>query len=43
MEEVETFDSVQCPFCGEINEVRLGIEDVGSWVQDCEVCCKPCR
>lgn len=37
--------TVQCPYCGAINEIAL---DAGSgaaqdYVQDCEVCCRPWR
>lgn len=33
--------AVQCPYCGEA--CTLGVErDVeGSFIQDCEVCCRP--
>ncbi|MDZ4696933.1 MAG: CPXCG motif-containing cysteine-rich protein, partial [Deltaproteobacteria bacterium] len=32
---------VNCPFCGEDVEILITPEDVGSMVQDCEVCCRP--
>ena len=42
---VDSEASVQCPYCGALNEIAL---DAGSgaeqdYVQDCEVCCQPWR
>jgi len=36
---------VRCPYCGEINQLAL---DPGSgpdqeYVEDCQVCCRPCQ
>jgi hypothetical protein len=41
----DSASSVQCPYCGALNEITL---DAGSgaeqdYVQDCEVCCQPWR
>ena len=33
--------TVQCPFCFQIVEIDLDPETEGSFVQDCEVCCRP--
>ena len=40
-----TEDSFQvtCPYCGETVELFLESDVEGSLVQDCEVCCNPCR
>ena len=32
---------VQCPYCGEWQEILLDPESYGEMVQDCEVCCEP--
>ena len=32
---------VTCPYCGEEVEIYLEPDVKGSFVQDCEVCCKP--
>ena len=32
---------VTCPFCGEQVEIYVEPDVHGSFVQDCEVCCKP--
>lgn len=34
---------VTCPYCGEEIEIYLESDVVGSFVQDCEVCCNPLR
>jgi hypothetical protein len=34
---------VQCPWCGESIEVWVEPDSVGSTVQDCDVCCRPCE
>jgi hypothetical protein len=34
---------VQCPYCGETNEVYVDPASTGEMVQDCEVCCNPWR
>ena len=35
--------SVTCPFCGEHLEIYVEPDVIGSFVQDCEVCCNPWR
>lgn len=42
---VETEAAVLCPYCGEINEIRL---DPGGglhqdYVEGCQICCRPWR
>ena len=42
---VDTSATVVCPYCGEAVTIEL---DVGGgarqqYVQDCEVCCRPCQ
>ena len=32
---------VTCPYCGEEVEIFLEPDVSGSFVQDCEVCCRP--
>ena len=32
---------VQCPYCGEWQELSLDPDSEGEMVQDCEVCCEP--
>jgi len=32
---------IQCPYCGEWQELILDPESSGKTVQDCEVCCEP--
>ena len=32
---------VQCPYCGEWQEIVLDPESYGEMTQDCEVCCEP--
>ena len=32
---------VQCPYCGEEIEFFVDPGTVGSYVEDCEVCCRP--
>ena len=41
----DTTGVVQCPYCGEENEVSLdpGSGDVQEYVEDCQVCCQPWR
>ncbi len=34
---------VLCPWCGEQLELDLQPEDLGTLVQDCDVCCNPCE
>jgi hypothetical protein len=34
---------VTCPYCGENIEIYVEPDVVGSFVQDCEVCCNPWR
>ena len=35
--------SVICPYCGESIEIYVEPDVRGSFVQDCEVCCRPWR
>ena len=39
----ETSTTVQCPYCGEQNEVSLdpGSGSAQEYVEDCQVCCRP--
>lgn len=39
----ETDARVRCPYCGEINEIRLdpGSGSEQEYVEDCQVCCRP--
>jgi hypothetical protein len=38
----EEFVAVQCPYCGERLETRVDLTtDEPSYVEDCEVCCRP--
>lgn len=32
---------VQCPYCGEENDIYIEPDVQGTLVQDCEVCCRP--
>ncbi|MCZ7686434.1 MAG: CPXCG motif-containing cysteine-rich protein [Sandaracinaceae bacterium] len=32
---------VQCPWCFELLELYLDPETEGTFVQDCDVCCRP--
>jgi hypothetical protein len=32
---------VDCPYCGETQEVYVEPDVRGTFVQDCEVCCRP--
>ncbi len=32
---------VSCPYCGEGIEIAIESDVLGSFVQDCEVCCNP--
>jgi len=34
---------VTCPYCGEDVEIQIEPDVVGTFVQDCEVCCNPWR
>lgn len=36
---------VSCPYCGEQNEIGLdpGSGNDQDYVEDCQVCCQPCR
>ncbi len=42
---VETGATVQCPYCGEVNEIALdpGSGNDQEYVEDCQVCCRPWR
>jgi len=38
----EEFVAVQCPYCGERLETRVDLTaDEQSYIEDCQVCCKP--
>lgn len=32
---------VQCPYCFEVLELYVDPDTSGSFVQDCDVCCRP--
>ncbi len=32
---------VQCPYCGEACSLSVERDVEGSFIQDCEVCCRP--
>ena len=32
---------VQCPWCFELVELIIDPETEGSYIEDCEVCCRP--
>jgi prolyl-tRNA synthetase len=34
---------VTCPYCGEEVEINIEMDVIGTFVQDCEVCCNPWR
>lgn len=34
---------VTCPYCGEHIEIYVESDVIGTYVQDCEVCCNPWR
>jgi Cysteine-rich CPXCG len=34
---------VTCPYCGEVMEIYVEPDLKGTFIQDCEVCCKPWR
>jgi Cysteine-rich CPXCG len=40
-DDLETEFMVTCPYCGEVVEIYLEPDVVGTLVQDCEVCCRP--
>jgi hypothetical protein len=40
---VEEEFTVVCPYCGEAIEIYVESDVRGSFVQDCEVCCRPWR
>jgi len=34
--------TISCPYCGELIDVLIDVEDVGQeYIEDCQVCCKP--
>ena len=46
--ELDTWDTeaeIACPYCGE--DVTIGLDPGGgsiqAYVEDCQVCCQPCR
>jgi hypothetical protein len=39
---LEEYVAVRCPYCGERLETRVDLTaDESSYVEDCEVCCRP--
>jgi transposase-like protein len=39
---MEIFETVACPFCGQLNEVTVDISlSRQRFTTDCEVCCRP--
>jgi uncharacterized Zn finger protein len=38
---MDDFITVTCPYCGEDVEMELDPMTTGSFVYDCEVCCRP--
>jgi hypothetical protein len=32
---------VQCPWCHQWGTVVVSVDDSDTWVEDCEVCCRP--
>lgn len=38
---METEVEVQCPYCGEVVEITVDADVRGTFIQDCEVCCRP--
>jgi hypothetical protein len=43
--DAETEAFVECPYCGETNEITLdpGSGNDQEYVEDCQVCCRPWR
>jgi hypothetical protein len=41
LEPDETACDVICPYCGEPAQVTVEADLIGTFVQDCEVCCQP--
>src|SRR6185503_5046931 len=41
----DTVTMVVCPYCGEENEIGVdpGGGDSQEYIEDCQVCCRPCR
>jgi hypothetical protein len=40
--QLEEFVAVQCPYCGERLETRVDLtSDEPSYIEDCQVCCRP--
>jgi hypothetical protein len=37
---VDSFE-VTCPYCYQVVEIWVDPDTVGSFVQDCDVCCRP--
>lgn len=40
-DDTATDFTVSCPYCGELVEIYLEPDLMGTLVQDCEVCCQP--
>jgi transcription elongation factor Elf1 len=39
---MEQFESVACPFCGQLSEVAVNVSLAHQrFITDCEVCCRP--
>ncbi len=38
---VQDVAEVQCPYCFEMLEIYVDPDTVGSYVEDCAVCCRP--
>jgi hypothetical protein len=38
---VDDVAQVQCPYCFELVELWVDPDTVGSFVEDCSVCCRP--
>lgn len=38
---MDEYFTVTCPYCGEESELSIEADVLGSFVQDCEVCCNP--
>jgi hypothetical protein len=42
LDGLEPFTNVECPYCGEVNLLRLDLSAGSqSYVEDCQVCCQP--
>jgi len=42
MSDIHSFAAVQCPYCGEWNELAVDPSvEAQQYVEDCHVCCRP--